>query len=190
MKLILASNSPYKRAQLDSLMLDYDAVNPDVEENHTGVTSPQDHAIQLAMMKARAVFKCHPDAIVIGSDQTATLSSGELLTKPHTFENAVQQLMRSSGQEAIFHSAVSLLSQKIQYSWSIKTHVVFRSLSLEEITHYVEKDSPLNCAGSFKVESLGIALFEKITSNDPTALVGLPLISLCEELRKQSIRIP
>jgi septum formation protein len=190
MKLILASNSPYKRAQLDSLQLEYDAVNPEVDENHDNIASCDQHAIQLAKMKAEAVFKHHPDAIIIGSDQTAALETGDLLTKPHTFRNAVQQLKLCCGKDAIFYSAVCILSQKFEYSWLIETKVTFRALSQSEITRYVEKDSPLDCAGSFKVESLGISLFEKITSTDPTALVGLPLISLSNQLRKHAIMVP
>jgi septum formation protein len=190
MELILASNSPYKRAQFNVLFATYKAINSNFNETHDVTIHPKDLACNLAFNKASHIFTDNPEAIVIGSDQTAALSNGTLLTKPGTKSNASRQLKTCSGQSITFYSAVSILGASIEKTWAVETQVVFRDLSIEEINRYLDKDKPFDCAGSFKVESLGISLFKKVTSDDPTALVGLPLISLSHELRSIGILVP
>ncbi len=190
MKIILASKSNYKRQQLSQIGLKIECVSPEVIEDHELSTDIEQLAILLAQQKAEAVFQKHPDAIVIGSDQTATTNEQQLLTKPNTKENAIKQLKRCSDSIVTFNSGMSVIYQQSRLSWSVATKVHFRRLSIDEIKRYIDKDQPLDCAGSFKVEALGISLFQKIESEDPSALIGLPLISLCHHLRRHGIQIP
>ncbi|MEJ2072273.1 MAG: Maf family protein [Reinekea sp.] len=190
MSVILASQSSYKQSQLHSLGVSFEIVTPNLDEDHSTLLSPEALAVHLAKEKATTVQACHPEAIIIGSDQTAELNDGHLLTKPETRDNAIKQLQQSSGQTARFHSAVCVIHRQHISAWSVETQVKFRLLTAEEITRYVDADKPLDCAGSFKIESLGIALFDSVQSNDPSALVGLPLISLAEQLRQHGLTIP
>lgn len=189
-KLILASKSPYKCKQLDTLQLAFERCDPDVNEDHNLTDDIEQLALQLSLSKAQAALEQHPNALIIGSDQTAVNSQGELLTKPGDFKQAKRQLQKSSGRDVVFYSAVTLLSQSVCETWSVPTTVSFRSLSDTEIDRYLEADQPFDCAGSFKVESLGITLFKAIQSTDPSALVGLPLISLSDKLRTQGFLAP
>ena len=190
MTIILASQSKYKKAQLSSLGLTFISQAPAVTEDHNQGLPAADLAIKLASEKAAAIQHNNPEAIIIGSDQVSVRTDGTLQTKPGTAANAQRQLAACSGQQVHFHSAVCLIrSQKVQ-SWSVKTTVSFRELSTEEIARYVQREQPLDCAGSFKAEALGIALFSKIESPDPSALIGLPLISLASHLRELGVAIP
>jgi septum formation protein len=181
--LILASTSRYRRALLDRLGLPFTAVAPEAPELALEGETPAARAARLALAKARSVRAS--DALIIGSDQVASLD-GELLRKPGTHEAAVAQLAAAQGRTVLFHTAVALLDTR---SGALAEHVDvtavrFRTLDREALDRYVRLERPLDCAGSFKSEGLGIVLFESISSNDPTALIGLPLIWLAHALRQ------
>ena len=192
MNLILASTSPYRRRLLERLRLPFTCIDPAVEESMRDGESPQARACRLATEKALSVAETLRDrAIVIGSDQVACLGS-EILHKPGTPEAAERQLAASSGQTVQFWTAVSVWANPDQAPTQrvVPCEVKMRALSAAEITRYVALDQPLDCAGSFKWESLGITLFEAIRTDDPTALEGLPLIALGELLREAGISLP
>lgn len=177
--LILASTSPYRRELLQKLGLPFETAAPGVPEEHRENEPPEALALRLATEKALAVAQRFSGYLVIGSDQVAALD-GELLGKPLTRENAVQQLRKASGRAVRFYTALCVVnsaSGEARTDLDICT-VVFRSLTLEQIECYVDREQPLDCAGAFKSEGLGIALFERIEGDDPNALVGLPLIRL------------
>ncbi|MGA9333390.1 MAG: Maf family nucleotide pyrophosphatase [Rudaea sp.] len=190
MDLVLASTSPYRRELLKRIASGFRSVSPDVDESAHDGESPAALAARLAEAKARSVAAANPGALVIGSDQVAELD-GATLGKPGSIENACAQLLACSGRRVVFHTAVCLYdgrhSRGREYHFIDTTRVVFRTLDSAEISRYVERESPLDCAGSFKCEALGIGLFERIESTDPTALIGLPLIALCQLLRDAGI---
>jgi septum formation protein len=182
--LVLASGSRYRAQQLSQLGLAFEIVRPDIDESPLPGESPVATAMRLAEAKARAVGRLHPSAYIVGSDQTADCD-GQLLGKPGSVTAACHQLERMSCKTVSFHSGLCLLAPNGQASLAIETtEVRVRSLSLAEITTYIEKEQPLDCAGSFKVEGLGISLFDWIRSDDPSALIGLPLMALCRLLRE------
>jgi septum formation protein len=188
---VLASTSRYRRELLARLVADFDVVAPDVDETPKAGETPAALAARLAEAKARAVAAVRPDALVIGSDQVADLD-GRPLGKPGTPERARSQLAASAGRSVVFHTAVCLVDTR---SGAVdaaidRTEVVFRPLSADEIARYVERDNPIDAAGSFKAEGAGIALFERIESTDPTALIGLPLIALSRLLRAAGFTLP
>jgi septum formation protein len=189
--LILASTSRYRRALLQRLGVPFECAAPDVDEaRHPGET-PLDLAVRLARLKAEAVAARHPGAVVIGSDQVA-VRGDEVLGKPGTAERCHRQLRDSSGREVAFLTAVHVIDGTTGRTDSHvdRTTVQFRHLTDDEIARYIERDQPLDCAGGFKAESLGIALFERIDSTDPTGLTGLPLAWLCGALRRAGMQIP
>ncbi len=190
-RLVLASTSRYRRALLERLCVPFECVAPHVDETALQDESPQALAARLARLKAEAVAAAHPGAVVIGSDQVA-VRGPEVLGKPGSVERCVQQLLQSSGREVEFLTAVFVLDAAAGRGEACvdRTVVRFRSLARAEIERYVAADSPLDCAGGFKAESLGIALFERIESVDPTGLTGLPLIWLCGALRRAGIPVP
>jgi septum formation protein len=183
-RLILASTSRYRRELLERLRLPFDVASPGVEETPLADETPAQQAQRLAHAKAEAVAGQHPSAVVIGSDQVADLD-GEAIGKPGTHECAVAQLRRMSGRRVIFQTAVAVHRHDIGFRALRLAPVVvtFRRLSDAEIEHYLRVEQPYDCAGSAKCETLGIALLAAIDSDDPTALVGLPLIRTCEMLR-------
>jgi septum formation protein len=183
--LILASTSPFRRELLERLGLVFTVESPDVDEAHLQGEPPTERALRLAAAKAEAVALRHPAAVVIGSDQVAA-AGGVILDKPGTVERAQQQLRHLSGSQARFHTACAVRWHNTGYSVNhLETvTVAVRDLTAAEIENYVAREQPLNCAGSFKSEGLGIALFSRIESEDPTALVGLPLIWLSGALRQ------
>jgi septum formation protein len=189
--LILASTSRYRRALLDRLGVPFECVAPDADETRLPGEPAADMAVRLARAKAAAVASQHPDAIVIGSDQVA-LRGTEVLGKPGTIERCRVQLRASSGQQVVFLTAVHVIDGPGHRSEAHvdRTVVQFRDLTNEEIDRYIERDQPLDCAGGFKAESLGIALFDRIDSSDPTGLTGLPLSWLCGALRRARVPIP
>jgi septum formation protein len=192
MNLILASTSPYRRRLLERLRLPFRCINPAIEESMREGESPSERASRLATDKASAAAKTlQGNAIVIGSDQVACVGT-QILHKPGTPEAAERQLAASSGQTVRFWTAVSVWTSPDQApTWRVvPCEVKMRTLSAPEITRYVALDQPLDCAGSFKWESLGITLFEAIRTDDPTALEGLPLIALGELLREAGISLP
>jgi septum formation protein len=183
--LILASTSPFRRELLERLGLVFTVEAPDVDEAHLEGEPPTERALRLAAAKAEAVALRHPSAVVIGSDQVAA-AGGVILDKPGTVERAQRQLKHLSGSQARFHTACAVRWHNTGYSLNhLETvTVAVRDLTATEIENYVAREQPLNCAGSFKSEGLGIALFSRIESEDPTALVGLPLIWLAGALRQ------
>ena len=189
MPLILASSSRYRRELLERLRLPFHISRPDVDETPQPGEAPAALARRLALAKAAAIARQQPEAWIIGSDQVATVDS-QPLGKPGTRENAIAQLGALSGREVQFHTAVCLVRGKDVLKALDTTRVRFRELQAETIERYVDAEQPLDCAGSFKSEGLGIALFERIDSRDPTALVGLPLIALSKMLREAGFPLP
>lgn len=186
--LILASTSPYRRELLARLRLPFDVLAPGVDEAALAREAPTELARRLARAKAEAVAKQRPGAVVIGSDQVCELD-GEAIGKPGTHERAVAQLQRLSGRQAVFHTAVCVLRHDRRYEGGalVPVRVLFRRLGAHEIEHYLRAEQPYDCAGSAKCEALGIALVEAIESDDPTALVGLPLIATARLLREAGV---
>ena len=189
-RLILGSTSPYRRELLARLGIAFDVERPEVDETPQPGEKPAALAMRLALAKAREVARRHPDAVVIGSDQVADLD-GEPLGKPGNHERAVEQLRRMSGQTVIFQTAVAVvcLSSGFEQSDLAAVQVAFRTLTEAEIEHYLRTEQPYDCAGSAKSEGLGIALLERIENDDPTALVGLPLIRTCRMIRAAGVPI-
>lgn len=189
--IVLASSSPYRRVLLQRLRVPFDAVAPEVDEtSHAGET-PAQTARRLALLKASAVGLRHPDAIVIGSDQVAEMD-GLALGKPGGHDDALQQLLAMQGRTVVFHTALTVLRQADERVCSVcvDTWVHFRSLPREALDGYLRLDQPYDCAGSAKIESLGICLVESVRSDDPTALIGLPLISLSTMLAGYGVALP
>jgi septum formation protein len=189
--LILASTSRYRRALLERLGLPFQCVAPDTDETRQPGEPATAMAVRLARAKAEAVAAKHPAAIVIGSDQVA-LRGTDVLGKPGTVERCREQLRASSGKEVVFLTAVHVIDGAAGTAESHvdRTVVHFRKLSDAEIDRYIARDDPLDCAGGFKAESLGIALFDRIESSDPTGLTGLPLSWLCGALRRAQVPLP
>lgn len=188
--LILGSTSRYRHELLSRLGVPFEAVAPDVDETPQAGEKPADLALRLAITKARDVAQRHPQAVVIGSDQVADLA-GEPLGKPGTHERAVAQLRRMRGQTVVFQTALAVvcLATSFERSDIAAVRVVFRDLSDDEIEHYLRAEQPYDCAGSAKSEGLGIALLERIDNDDPTALVGLPLIRTCRLIRAAGVKL-
>ena len=182
--LILGSTSRYRRELLDRLRLPFAVCAPAVDETPWPGESPADLAVRLARTKARAVAAQHPDAVVIGADQVADLD-GEAIGKPGTHARAQEQLRRLSGRTAIFQTALAVvrLGTGFERAECAAVRVRFRALDDAEIERYLTLEQPYDCAGSAKCETLGIALLESIESDDPTALIGLPLIRTARLLR-------
>lgn len=182
--LILGSTSPYRRQLLERLRIAFEVVAPQVDETPQPGESPPDLAQRLALAKAQAVAINHPQAIVIGSDQVADLD-GQCLGKPGTHERATEQLRQMRGRHIIFQTAVAVVCQASGFSQvrRAQVNVQFAQLSDAQIEYYLRTEQPYDCAGSARSEALGIALLRAIDSDDPTALIGLPLIRTCELLR-------
>ena len=185
---ILASTSRYRRELMDRLKLPFEVHSPEVDETPLPGETPAVLAGRLALAKAQAVARRFPEAVVIGSDQVADLH-GEPLGKPGTHERAVEQLRRMRGQTLIFQTAVAVVCQASGFEQRdiAPVRVVFRDLGDAAIETYLRAEQPYDCAGSAKSEGLGIALLEAIDSDDPTALVGLPLIRTCRMLRAAGV---
>ena len=187
-QLVLASTSPYRRMLLGRLGLPFEAASPGVEERPLAGERPPDTALRLSLLKAHAVQARFPDALVIGSDQVAALGD-ERFDKPGNHDNAFRQLRRLSGHTVDFHTALALLDTKTGQAQSriVPCRVTFRTLDDARIEAYLRREQPYDCAGSAKCETLGIALLDAIDSDDPTALVGLPLIRTCALLREAGL---
>jgi septum formation protein len=189
-ELILASTSPYRRALLNRLQLTFTVESPQVDETPQPAEAPLALAQRLALAKAQAVARHHPHALVIGADQVACCRE-QILGKPGSFERACAQLTAASGQSVQFLTAVALVraDSALCITHTDLTEVHFRALGPTEIESYVLRDQPYDCAGSFRSEGLGISLFDRIDSQDPTALVGLPLIWLSRALHQAGINL-
>lgn len=191
MQLVLASTSAYRRMLLERLQLPFVTARPEVDETPLPAELPPDTANRLALAKARAVAERFDDALIIGSDQVAHMGS-EIFGKPGTEERAIAQLQRMNGRSVVFHTALALIntrSGKVHID-SVPTEVRVRTLSDAEIVRYVEREQPLDCAGAAKSEALGITLLDALSGDDPTALVGLPLIALSRMLRAEGLLLP
>jgi len=196
-KLILASSSVYRKALLERLQIAFDCYSPDIDESLLEHETGHQQAQRLSLQKARAVAEKFPEAIIIGSDQVAELNSQQadgslhnrILGKPGNHTQAVTQLTAQSGQRVFFHTGLAVIDQGVEKYTVNTTEVNFRELNGQQIEDYLSIEKPYNCAGSFKAESLGISLFRSIVSDDPTSLVGLPLIELCKLLREFGVEI-
>lgn len=188
--LILGSSSRYRHELLSRLAIPFEVVSPEVDETPQPGEAPAALALRLALAKARAVAANFPGAVVIGSDQVADLN-GRPLGKPGTHERAVAQLRQMRGQTVIFQTAVAVVCAESGFEQAelAAVEVQFRELGDEDIENYLRTEQPYDCAGSAKSEGLGIALLEAIHSDDPTTLVGLPLIRTCRMLRAAGIRL-
>jgi septum formation protein len=193
MNLILASTSPYRRAQVERLGVPFRSVAPPVDEDalksEWGAIEPRELAERLAMAKAQAIARSEPNAVVIGGDQLVAFESS-ILGKPGTTEQAVAQLSAMAGRSHELITAMAVIQGDRLYARTDVTRMTLRPLTLEEIRRYVEADRPLDCAGSYKLEARGIALFERIESEDHSAIVGVPMIALTTILREIGFAIP
>lgn len=189
-QLILASTSPYRRELLARLGLPFSVANPQTDESPLPDETPEALALRLSEAKARAVANAYTDALIIGSDQVAT-SDGRIYGKPGTHARAVEQLTALSGKTVNFFTGLCLYNTNTGQAdvRGISTLVTFRQLSGSEIENYLRREPAYNCAGSAKSEGLGIALLQSMHGDDPNALVGLPLIALCDMLRNQGVAI-
>jgi septum formation protein len=188
--LVLASTSPFRRALLERLQIPFTTARPEVEEVRDPGETPQEMVLRLAEAKARSVALTHPGALIIGSDQVACIDE-MVLGKPGDRSRAIEQLTRSAGRQVVFYTGLCLLDAA---TGRAQTHcepfrVHFRSLSREQIEGYLDREQPFDCAGSFKSEDLGIALFERLEGADPNALVGLPLIRLIRMLEAEGLDV-
>ena len=186
--ILLASQSPYRRALLDQMGLPYLAENPPYEEDHALPMPPAELVVYLACGKALSLADTHPDALILGSDQMAIID-GDILTKPGNKERAIAQLMRLSGRTHQLLTAVALHDPRTgETSHELVTYeMVMRTLTPELAANYIDRDQPLDCAGSYKIESTGMALFEEVRGPDHTAIIGLPLTSVCRLLAKAGV---
>jgi septum formation protein len=189
-KLILASSSIYRYELLQRLQIPFSAISPHVDETPLTDETPQDTALRLAQAKACKIGQDHPDALIIGCDQVATLD-GEQLGKPLTHDNAVMQLRKMRRREVTFHSALCLYNAATQHMQAqvVPYRVQFRQLSDAQIENYLCKEQPYHCAGSAKAEGLGIALIASMHGDDPNALIGLPLIALITMLYNEDVNV-
>lgn len=190
-QLVLASTSPYRRELLGRLGLPFVVANPDTDETALPGETPTATALRLSEAKARAVAKQHPGALIIGSDQVAEMD-GRIFGKPGTHDKAVEQLRMLSGKTVNFFTGLCVLDAATGQAelCGVPTLVGFRELSDPEIENYLRREPAYNCAGSAKSEGLGIALLTRIHGDDPNALVGLPLIALCDLLRRHGMNVP
>ena len=188
--LILASSSPYRQALLARLRLPFEAISPEIDESPMDGEEPQETALRLAQIKAKKIAESHPNALIIGCDQVATLD-GIQLGKPMTHENAVKQLQYQRGRHVTFHSALCLYNSATKHMQAevVPYDVEFRNLSDVQIENYLAIEEPYNCAGSAKSEGLGIALIASMTGSDPNALIGLPLIKLITMLQNEQVNV-
>ena len=188
--IILASTSPYRLDLLQRLQIPFRCLAPQADESPLSGEQPADLAVRLALSKARSLAPNHPDALIIGSDQVASVG-GRIMGKPGTHEAALAQLRASSGREVQFHTAIALACTDRQFEWfHVELTIAhFRVLSEQAMDSYLRREQPYDCAGSFKWEGLGIALFESLQGDDPTSLEGLPLIALTGLLARAGVNI-
>ena len=189
--LVLGSSSRYRHELLSRLRLPFTTRSPDIDESRLNDESPRAQAIRLAKAKAMAISAHEPGCCIIGSDQVAS-NGKQRYGKPGTRDAAVEQLTELSGAIVIFDTALCVIDPRSgeHHEASVLTEVAFRTLSAREITRYVELDDPVDCAGAAKSEALGITLLDRLSGDDPTALVGLPLIALCRILRQIGYPLP
>lgn len=191
-RIILASTSVYRKTLLDRIGIHAESVAPGVDEDHfkNSISDPEELATVLARAKAESVFAKNRDAIVIGGDQLATID-GKILGKPGTSENAVAQLQELSGRTHLLITAVCVLAPQAEPQLIVDhSRLTMRQLSKEMLMRYVERDQPIDCAGAYKLESAGIALFDQVQTEDHTAITGIPLLALVRVLSSLRVEIP
>ena len=190
-QLILASSSSYRKELLSRLAISFECISPNVDESRLENELPEPYVQRLAKAKAMKIGQDHPDCLIIGSDQ-CSLRSGEILGKPNDRDHAIQQLQKASGNSIEFLTGVCI--HHLESNWTqewVDTFVVeFRNLTQEEIERYLDTEEPYDCAGSFKSERLGISLCKTMRGDDPTALIGLPLIKVAQCLRDFGVNVP
>lgn len=187
--LVLGSSSPYRKELLERLGVPFECVSADIDESRKENESPDALCRRLAREKAQKVRELRPNSIIIGSDQVAVLGDC-ILGKPHTVEKAIEQLSAMQGQTVYFLTALCVLDEEGRaYETMVPTVVTMKKLSRQTIENYLQREQPLNCAGSAKIEKLGIALMKEVQSTDPTALIGLPLIETVNLLAKAGLEI-
>jgi MAF protein len=189
-ELVLASSSPFRQRLLGQLSVEFRVLNPDIDESPLPDEKPEALVRRLSIAKARAVVSRAPGALIIGSDQVAS-QDGKAVGKPRDHADAVSQLLSSSGKTITFFTSVALLNST---NGSLQTRVVpyavrFRTLSRKKIENYLEREEPYGCCGSLRADGLGIALLERLSGEDPTALIGLPLTILVQMLEKEGVRV-
>ncbi|MBA1443391.1 MAG: Maf-like protein [Chromatiales bacterium] len=184
--LVLGSTSPFRRELLNRLGIAFETASPEIDETPVPDEAPEALVTRLARLKAEAVRESWPNALIIGSDQVATID-GEILGKPGSHERAVEQLSKAAGKRVSFSTGLCLLNSRTGNTQVCcePFHVYFRQLEQAAIEHYLQREQPYNCAGSFKSEGLGITLFEKMEGDDPNSLIGLPLIRLVDMLANE-----
>lgn len=187
-KLLLASTSVYRKALLDKTGLTFTCAAPDIDETPFSGEEPMELVQRLAQSKASVLAPSFPDHLIIGSDQVCVID-GNITGKPHTFEKAFHQLRSASGKTVTFYTGLSLYNSRTSEAQTLceTFDVTFRALSDAEISGYLHREQPYDCAGSFKCEGLGITLFDQLTGRDPNTLVGLPLIALLSLLREKGV---
>ena len=191
--LVLASTSRYRHELLQRLGLPFESHAPEVDETPVAGEAAPERARRLAAAKARAVAARWPEAVVIGSDQVASVEQGggwEILRKPGTADRAQRQLAALSGRAACFDTAACVVAPGLTQAHVDRTRVDFRALSAADIARYIAREPAFDCAGGFKCEGLGVSLMQRLQTEDPTALIGLPLIWLCEALRRAGLSVP
>ncbi len=190
-QVILGSTSLFRKQLLKKLQMDFAQIAPDIDETPLEDETPRDMVHRLSLRKAQEIAHNHPNAIIIASDQTAVFN-GVPVGKPHSVENAIKQLSDFSGHCITFYTGLVVINTATQQTYQTldTTKVYFRNLSENVIRNYIEIEQPLNCAGSFKSEGLGITLFKRIESNDPNALIGLPLIQLTDIFCQMGYPLP
>ncbi len=190
-RLILASSSPYRKELLERLGLKFECISPDIDESSLENEQPGAYVQRLAQEKAAEIGKTHADGLIIGSDQCC-VNNNRILGKPKDRDHAIEQLSAASGKRIEFLTGVSIQHPETDWHrvWMNTFTVEFRELSLAEIERYLDTEKPFNCAGSFKSEKLGISLCESMQGDDPTALIGLPLISVAQSLREFGLDVP
>ncbi|TYK66784.1 Maf family protein [Colwellia echini] len=188
--LVLGSTSPFRKTILEKLKLPFECAKPNIDETEKLGETPQALVERLAIEKSKAVTALFPNALIIGSDQVA-VCEGEILGKPHNFENGVIQLTKFSGKSITFYTGLCVYDSATDKAVSLVEPFIvhFNHLSLTEIENYLKAEQPYNCAGSFKSEGLGICLFKKLEGDDPNTLIGLPLIKLVGLLKEQGVDV-
>tara|TARA_R110001583_G_scaffold74989_6_gene207023 strand:- start:351 stop:959 length:609 start_codon:yes stop_codon:yes gene_type:complete len=189
-KLLLASSSPYRRELLSRLHIPFECASPDIDETQQAAETPEQYVSRLALAKAQVLRHQYPHHWIIGSDQACVLN-GTAVSKPGNRETAITQLKQASGNKIRFNTGLSLLNANTGESWSLVEpfDVCFRQLSVEQIEYYLDIEKPYDCAGSFKAEGLGIALFSALEGRDSNALIGLPLIGLVDLFQQAGIDV-
>ncbi len=192
MKLVLASSSPYRKQLLERLQIPFETASPDIDESKKPTESPRDYVKRLSIEKAKTLMYTYPNALIIGSDQIALTANNEIQGKPLTHDNAVAQLKQASGNEVDLITGLALFNsktEKVQFDL-VEYKIGYRKLTEQQIENYLSAEQPYHCAGALKSEGLGSSLLTYLRGDDPTAIIGLPLIKLTDMLQEEGIELP